>query len=126
MADFQLDDSGDLVLSADSPDIQMISGEEELLQKCKLVLATRLGEFKPEETFGLSHDNLFGKFIDQDGLEQDIQDAFENQLPEVDSVTIDSVDLDSENRSMKVSITISSSIIETGEASIETEVDTGA
>ncbi len=126
MADFALDENGDLILSTDSPDIQMVTGDEELLQECRIVLETRLGEFEPDKELGLSHDNLFGKFIDKDGLEQDIDNAFSEQLPEVDSVTVDSINFSPEKREMVVKITIQSAILSSGEATLEAEVNADA
>lgn len=94
MKDVQIDDSLDVVFA--NGDIQLVDGDAEINQRVGETLRTREGEFEPEPSIGLSEENLYGKNIATDYVEQDIQDALSEQVPEaiVDRLDVGQPDAD--------------------------------
>lgn len=101
MKDVEIDDSLDVVFA--NGDIQLVDGDAEITQRVGETLRTRQGEFEPEPSIGLSEENLYGKNIATDYVEQDIQDALDDQAPEI---TVDRLDVDQPdvNRSLAVNL----------------------
>lgn len=80
MRDFKLDGNGDVLLDND---IVTVSDVDEVNQRIKTTLETRLDEFEPEdEPMGLTRENALGKAYNEDFLSEDIEDAITNQVDE--------------------------------------------
>lgn len=100
MRDFKLDETGDIML--DSNDVVTTADDDEIMQRVIMTLQTRLGEFEPETETGLEDENIFGKHVKSEYLEQDIRDAITDQVPDV--VEIVSIEIGSPDDSRDLSI----------------------
>lgn len=104
MRDFKLDENGDVML--DGNDVVTTSDDDEIIQRIIVTLQTRLGEFEPETETGLEDENIFGKHVKSEYLEQDIRDALTDQVPEV--VEINSIEIGNpdENRDLSIKLSL--------------------
>ncbi|MDB1104640.1 hypothetical protein [Lentilactobacillus parabuchneri] len=100
MRDFKLDETGDIML--DGNDAVTTADDDEIMQRVIMTLQTRLGEFEPETETGLEDENIFGKHVKSEYLEQDIRDAITDQVPDV--VEIVSIEIGSPDDSRDLSI----------------------
>lgn len=103
MRDFEIDSNKDIVI--DSRDVRTISDSDEIAQRVLTTLRTRLMEFEPAVTLGLSQNNLYGKYSNVDFAKQDIQDAIEEQVADVENIEKIKMEPDYATREMNVEIT---------------------
>lgn len=103
MRDFEIDSNKDIVI--DSRDVRTISDSDEIAQRVLTTLRTRLMEFEPAVTLGLSQNNLYGKYSNVDFAKQDIQDAIEEQVADVANIEKIKMEPDYATREMNVEIT---------------------
>lgn len=103
MRDFEIDSNQDIVI--DSRDVRTISDSDEVAQRVLTTLRTRLMEFEPAVTLGLSQNNLYGKYSNVDFAKQDIQDAIEEQVADVANIEKIKMEPDYATREMNVEIT---------------------
>lgn len=103
MRDFEIDSNKDIVI--DSRDVRTISDSDEVAQRVLTTLRTRLMEFEPAVTLGLSQNNLYGKYSNVDFAKQDIQDAIEEQVADVENIEKIKMEPDYATREMNVEIT---------------------
>jgi hypothetical protein len=73
MKSFQLDKNGDL--KKVNGDFQFVSGKDEVIQQIKQILKTNLGEWKFNEDYGISYENLQQKRINEDLTKDTIRDG---------------------------------------------------
>lgn len=103
MRDFKLDENGDVVIA--DGDISIISDSEEVNQRIKTTLQTRLNEFEPEDdSMGLTRENMLGKAYNEDFLREDIEDAIHEQVDENIDIREISFERDMAQRSLTVEI----------------------
>lgn len=103
MRDFQLDANGDVIIG--DTDIATTSDNDEVNQRIRTSLQTRLDEFEPEDdSWGLTRENALGKAYNEDFLRQDIEDVISEQVDENINVTQIDFDKNDADRSVQVSI----------------------
>lgn len=121
--DLLLDDTGDVVMAGNQ--VQLVEGDAEIAQAMKLTLAVEQGEFEPNPSQGLSHDNLFGKDVVPEFVEQDIEDAI-GQEPRIDQVTDVEVEQPDADRVATITVTATSPYIEGDTVTTTLGVNTNA
>lgn len=102
MRDIAINKDGDLLL--DVTDLDMVSDSYDLAQSVRVILSTRLGEFKFDEELGLNQSNLFGKEYDADYLRMDISNALTEQEPRIQEV--ENIDFLIEGRELLIQIAL--------------------
>lgn len=121
MKDMQFKD-GDLNITND---INLVSGNDELIQSITLVLSIFKGEFAPEPTIGTDYNSHFFKKYSEEnvqGMRMDIQAALE-QEPRIQ--TINNIDLNLDETTRHLIVNLSLKIIG-DENNTEMEVDLNA
>lgn len=73
-------------------DYKYVYDADAVAQQVYITLQTKLKEFEPDKTLGLNQENLLGKNVVYDFVEQDIRDAIIQQVDQVQS--IDSIEFD--------------------------------
>lgn len=104
MKDIKIDDTFDAII--ENGELQLVTDSDEINQRVGTTLRSRQGEFEPEESLGLDEENLYGKNVASDYVEQDIQDAIADQVPEVNLEKIE-IGQPDENRQLTVKMTYS-------------------
>lgn len=86
-------------------DYKYVYDADVVAQQVYITLQTKLNEFEPDKKLGLNQENLLGKNVVLDFVEQDIRDAILEQVDQVQS--IDSIEFDKNNdlRTLYVNIT---------------------
>lgn len=118
MKDIKIDDSFDAVF--ENGDLQLVTDTDEINQRVGTTLRTRQGEFEPDESLGLDEENLYGKNVASDYVEQDIQEALSDQVPEINLQQIE-VGQPDENRGIttKLSYTTNTGLTTNQQINIE-------
>lgn len=114
--------NGDLNITND---INLVSGNDELIQSITLILSVFKGEFEPEPTIGTDYNSHFFKKYSEEniqGMRMDIQAALE-QEPRIQ--TINNIDLNLDEKKRHLIVNLSLKIIG-DENNTEMEVDLNA
>lgn len=72
MKGFKLNENGDIMLNT-SGHIEMISGQDLILQNVKIVLGTNKGEWVLNRDEGITFSNILGKGKTEDAIKDEIQ-----------------------------------------------------
>ncbi|MDH6370544.1 phage baseplate assembly protein W [Paenibacillus sp. PastF-3] len=98
----KLDDTGDITLLTGQ--LQMVSGTEAIVQRCRIILGTHKGEWFLNPELGIDHSKFFGKHVSKEEMHDEIVSGL---MQESHIQTVDSVDfvIDRVNRLVTVSFT---------------------
>ncbi|TPR40396.1 DUF2634 domain-containing protein [Apilactobacillus micheneri] len=86
-------------------DYKYVYDADAVAQQVYITLQSKLNEFEPDQKLGLNQENLMGKNVVYDFVEQDIRDAIMEQVDQVKSVDSIEFDEDTDNRILSVNIT---------------------
>ncbi|WP_143463338.1 GPW/gp25 family protein [Levilactobacillus enshiensis] len=101
--DFELNSNGDVVIA--DGDISTVSASDEMNQRIRTTLQTRLDEFEPEDgPMGLTRENALGKAYNEDFLREDIEDVITEQVDERIDIREINFDKDEALRTLTVEI----------------------
>lgn len=101
MKDLKVDESGDLVLGAESGDLQYVDGDELIRQKVRLVLGTNKTEWEFNKDEGVDFFALLAKEVD----EQQIYNTILDGLRQVDEdLAIDEMSIEIGKASRELNI----------------------
>lgn len=101
--DLKIGPNGDVVIG--DGDLSVASDRDELNQRIRITLQTRLDEFEPEDSpMGLTRENALGKAYNEDFLREDIEDAISEQVDENINVQEINFDEDEATRSLSIEV----------------------
>lgn len=100
MLAIKLDDTGDIEFL--SGQLQLVSGQNEIAQSCRIILGINKGEWFLNPELGIDHSKFLGKGVSEDEMRDEIMSGL-LQEPRVQTVESIDIDIDRANRRLVVS-----------------------
>ncbi|OMD05759.1 DUF2634 domain-containing protein [Paenibacillus sp. FSL R5-0636] len=105
MFTLKIDDTGDIELK--SGQLQMVSGQDEIAQSCRIILGINKGEWFLNPELGIDHSKFLGKGVSEDEMRDEIMSGL-LQEPRVQTVESIDIEIDRANRSLVISFVATS------------------